>query len=584
MLNQLLFTVFEISFTDYFFQILNFLSFFTLLSFINQNKFYLETTFTLSNLCYYFIDDEEEILTENDFSFSNEYLANSAIFNGSISLDEAKDSFNSYFSDFLATTEDYIFGYDSASYLYLPYCEFFEAESLELNNGFFMFFIAAFAFAALYFFFRELGDEESEMILNFIQLGFTFLTATHDLFTLFLGFEFLTISFVLGMVLMQEKYSYSRNVITYFILNVAVSLVIFFFCFFILLICSNTLFFGLNFSFFFSEMLMLENFLDEVFVDSVYNFLLKFFFLNLIILFFFKFTVGPLAVWTVFLYPTFPVIILVLQMVFLKMVLYFLFLEIFDFLFFFDASLFNFSFKIFSFILILSMFMGCFAYKINDIKSIFIITTFSQIAYVSISFISSSFLLLIYSFNYFLLYLYSTLVIFFIFIIANLFYNCQTLNDLASLKTLDFSLYCNFIAVLFSMAGLPPFMGFFVKYFLILKLLTNPLLFKFGVILLLTSFITTYIYLSIIYNLMKTTTKSIFEIDYFALNYTNKTIYSVFLYESVSLIINSFIISFVVFLLSPFFFLLVPETDEFFEFFCEWNIATAVEFVEYYLD
>lgn len=583
MLNFLILNVFEISFTDYFFQVLNFLSFFTLLTLVNRNKFYFETTFTLSNLCYLFIDDEEEILTEVDFEFSSNYLTN-FLFNRTLYFKDASENFNLIVSDFLSMADDFSFSYETLTYNAFSFCEFFETETLELNNSLVLFFISAFAFCSLYFFFRELGDEESEMILNFIQLGFAFLTATHDLFTLFLGFEFLTISFVLSLLLMQEKYSYSKNIITYFILNVAVSLVLFFFCYFIILMCSNTGFFGLNFSFFFSDIILIENYLDEIFIESVYSFLIKFFFLNLLVLFFFKFTVGPVAIWTIFLYPTFPIVLLILQMVFLKMVLYFLFLEIFDFLFFFDTTLINFSFKIFSFILILSMFIGCFAYKINDFKTIFIITTFSQIAYISISFTSSSFLLLIYSFNYFLLYLYSTLVIFFIFIIANLFYNCQTLSELANLKMLDFGLYCNFICLLFSMAGLPPFMGFFVKYFLIIKLLTNPLLFKFGVILLITSFITMYIYLAIVYNLIKVPTKNIFAIEYFPLAYSSSTVYSVVIFESLSFFINSFIFGFIIFLLAPFFFLFIPETDEFFEFFQEWNIGTAFELIEYYLD
>jgi NADH-quinone oxidoreductase subunit N len=301
----------------------------------------------------------------------------------------------------------------------------------------------------------------------------------------------------------------------------------------------------------------------------------------------FKFTVGPISLWTIFIYPTFPIIIIIIQMLFLKIYLFYLFFDIFDFVFLFPIDVVEFFYKIFSFGLIISMFIGCLAYKINDLKTIFIITTFSQIAYISIGFMSSSFLLLVYSLNYFFVYIYSVLALFLIIIAANIILNCQTLNDLAALKFVDYTMYLNFLGIIFSLSGLPPFLGFFLKYFLIIKLLTSPILFKFGVILLLTSFITMYIYLSIIYGLIKNKYVNFSALDFGLKPVTTSELNSKVLNlfnEFISVIINSIIVGVLIFLLSPFFVLFISETDDFLDFFYDLNYNRLIEILEYYFE
>lgn len=579
MLAYYLTSVFEISFFEYFFQLIAFFSFLSLVVFKhsagNKNMYFeLASFFT-------FFGEIEDSVSDLEFDFFTDNVFDIVV--SRFTAETLNLSFNSQISDFFSSQDEYQH-FDDFAGDFLAYTEFFDTEGLDFGFDFFDFFIAILGLYAIVFFFNELNDEETDTILNFIQIGLTFLTGNSDLFTLFLGFEFLTISFVLGILLMQEKYTYSKSLIIYFVLSVAVSLVIFFFVFFIILLCTNSSFFSfLNFSSFFFDLSNQNEFCTDIFLEHVYNLCVKIFFLNLIVLFMFKFTVGPMALWTIFIYPTFPIIMLILQMLFFKLSLYFLFLEIFDYVFLFNFTVIDFFFKIFSFTLILSMFIGCFAYKINDLKTIFVITTFSQIAYVSLGFLTPSFLLLVYSLNYFLLYIYSTLAIFLIFIVANIVYNCQSLQDLAVLKYLDFGLYSNFLCLIFSMSGLPPFIGFFVKYFLLIKILTNPFLFKFGFILLLTSFITMYIYLSVIYNLIKTPNFGLLTLNF---GCQKKSMFALptFVEELFTFCFNSSILGFVTFLLSPFFFLFVPETDDFLEFFYDWNFMRLFEILEYYFE
>ena len=52
----------------------------------------------------------------------------------------------------------------------------------------------------------------------------------------------------------------------------------------------------------------------------------------------------------------------------------------------------------------------------------------------------------------------------------------------------------------------------------------------------------------------------------------------------VSVIINSIVIGMLIFLLSPFFVLFIPETDDFLEFFADLNYNRLIEVLEYYFE
>ena len=577
----------EINFFDYFIQMLVFFGFATVLFFQNNQQYQQVAEWVgFLNLFGDWFSDEMFGNTDSDF-FSDNFFSTLYGF----TVEEGNPTVRAKWvaDDFVSNLYDSVNYYEEEVINFFTYNEFFSTNGFEPDFDLLDFFIAVLGLVVWGYFSVQLADEETDTILNFVQLFVSIFTLNGgDLFNLFLGFESLTVSFVLVILLIQEQSVYNRSLILYFILSVAVSLFIFFFLFYIVLFYTGTFFFSfINFQTFFFDMqfnllLSTDDFLTDYYLTG-----LKIFFLSCIVLFMFKFTVGPISLWTIFIYPTFPLIIVIIQMLFLKIYLFYLFFDIFDFVFLFPTEIIEFFYKIFSFGLIISMFIGCLAYKINDLKTIFIITTFSQIAYISIGFMRSSFLLLIYSLNYFFVYIYSVLALFLIIIAANTVLNCQTLNDLAVLKFIDYTLYLNFLGIIFSLSGLPPFLGFFLKYFLIVKLLTSPILFKFGVILLTTSFITMYIYLSVVYNLIKNKYVNFAALEFGLNPIKSSELNSEFINlfsEMVSVIINSIVIGMLIFLLSPFFVLFIPETDDFLEFFADLNYNRLIEVLEYYFE
>jgi NADH:ubiquinone oxidoreductase subunit 2 (subunit N) len=577
----------EVTFFDYFIQTLVFFGFAAVLFFQNNKQYQYVTEWVgFLNLFGDWFSDEMFIGSDSDF-FNDNFFSTLYGF----SLEEGNPTLQAKWltNDFVSNLIETVQYYEDEVGNFLSYNEFFSTNGFEPDFDLLDFFIAVLGLVVWNYFSIQLSDEETDTILDFVQLFVSIFTLNGgDLFNLFLGFESLTVSFVLVTLLIQEQSVYNRSLILYFILSVAVSLFIFFFLFYIILFYTGTFFFSfINFQTFFLDMqfnllLSTDNFLIDYYLIG-----LKIFFLSCVILFMFKFTVGPISLWTIFIYPTFPIIIIIIQMLFLKIYLFYLFFDIFDFVFLFPIDVVEFFYKIFSFGLIISMFIGCLAYKINDLKTIFIITTFSQIAYISIGFMSSSFLLLVYSLNYFFVYIYSVLALFLIIIAANIILNCQTLNDLAALKFVDYTMYLNFLGIIFSLSGLPPFLGFFLKYFLIIKLLTSPILFKFGVILLLTSFITMYIYLSIIYGLIKNKYVNFSALDFGLKPVTTSELNSKVLNlfnEFISVIINSIIVGVLIFLLSPFFVLFISETDDFLDFFYDLNYNRLIEILEYYFE
>nr|AVE15538.1 NADH dehydrogenase subunit 2 [Mantidae JZ-2017] len=97
-------------------------------------------------------------------------------------------------------------------------------------------------------------------------------------------------------------------------------------------------------------------------------------------------------------------------------------------------------------------------------------------------------------FMYFLIYLINILVIIILVMINNLSYISQSFNSMNSSKMLKFSLFMSML----SLAGLPPFIGFFPKWIMINFMLNNLMIIT-STILILTSLLTLYYYMRIMY-------------------------------------------------------------------------------------
>jgi len=147
------------------------------------------------------------------------------------------------------------------------------------------------------------------------------------------------------------------------------------------------------------------------------------------------------------------------------------------------------------------MFVGCLAYRSQDLKTIIAYTTVSQLGYIMTGFIVSDPLAIKYSFIYLGVYCLQLIGIFVIFLILQAKYDFTNLNQLFLVKKYNKFYYYLLFVIFFSLSGIPPLSGFFTKYFLFLHVYHSGffLLAIFGII---SGFFMAIIYLQIVLQLM----------------------------------------------------------------------------------
>lgn len=147
------------------------------------------------------------------------------------------------------------------------------------------------------------------------------------------------------------------------------------------------------------------------------------------------------------------------------------------------------------------MFVGCLAYRTQDLKTILAYTTVSQLGYIVAGFIVSNPLAIKYSLLYLGVYCLQLIGIFVIFLILQSKYDFTNLNQLFLVKKYNKFYYYLLFAIFFSLSGIPPLSGFFTKYFLFLQIY-NSGFFMVAIFGLISGFIMAIIYLQIVLQLM----------------------------------------------------------------------------------
>lgn len=147
------------------------------------------------------------------------------------------------------------------------------------------------------------------------------------------------------------------------------------------------------------------------------------------------------------------------------------------------------------------MFVGCLAYRSQDLKTILAYTTVSQLGYIMSGFIVSNPIAIKYAFIYLGVYCLQLIGIFVIFLILQTKYNFTNLNQLFLVKKYNKFYYYLLFIIFFSLSGIPPLSGFFTKYFLFLHIY-NSGFFLVAIFGLISGFIMAIIYLQIVLQLM----------------------------------------------------------------------------------
>ncbi len=235
-----------------------------------------------------------------------------------------------------------------------------------------------------------------------------------------------------------------------------------------------------------------------ILINFNYEYIYIFFFLALFFFicgFFFKLGAVPFHWWVSDVYEGSPTIIMMIFSIFPKIVLLFLLIKFYFYLFFFEFNLNNFFLIIGLFSIVIGGINAMYQLKI---KRFLAYSTIVNIGYILIALSIFSLEGMFSSIFYLFCYLFSVFIFFwfFLFFRKNKKIEFFYLNELSLISYNLLLLF--FISILFfSFIGLPPFMGFFGKFFIYLNLL-----FQFNyfilIVLLIFSVIIGFYYLRII--------------------------------------------------------------------------------------
>jgi NADH-quinone oxidoreductase subunit N len=217
---------------------------------------------------------------------------------------------------------------------------------------------------------------------------------------------------------------------------------------------------------------------------------------------FIKIGVAPLHVWMVDVYRGLNFFNFFFFSIFPKFCFFFVLVRLFFSVFFFNSSDFIFVFLIFG---MLSIFIGTIgAFGSKNLKSIFVYTSISHTGFILLGLLLFTrvaiFVGLYYMIGYFFLMLALCLILMTC-DLGNSTFVFEDLYDFSNYRALNLSTSVFLVSILFSMAGLPPFLGFFMKFyvFLVLFLSGSLVLIGSGIVLLFFNVLNAYVYIRLIF-------------------------------------------------------------------------------------
>lgn len=211
---------------------------------------------------------------------------------------------------------------------------------------------------------------------------------------------------------------------------------------------------------------------------------------------FFKLTLAPFSIWVVNVYAHLPQFFLLILLTFYKIIYSLIFIKVVlttmdliphlqDV---WSNSLFIFVFP--------SLFVGCLAFRTQDLGQVLAYTTVSNLGYILSGFLVATELSIQYALIYLVVYSIQLIALFVIFIILHKKHKFSNLNQLFLVKQYSKVYYYSLVFIFFSLAGVPPLAGFFTKYFLFLQVYTSGM-YALAIAGLVSGFIMSIVYLQI---------------------------------------------------------------------------------------
>ena len=341
---------------------------------------------------------------------------------------------------------------------------------------------------------QKINNFEYLLLLLFAVLGLFLLCSSNDLLTAYLAIELQSLAFyVLASFKKTSTFSVDAG-IKYFILGA---------------FSSSLFLFGSSLLYGFTGTINFEDFNnllfhvcqgnssnDTLFDISIINFGLFFILISL----FFKLAIAPFHTWAPDVYENSPSASTFFFAIMPKIALFILLLRIFYFSFF--GFFENWRYVV-AMAVVFSIIVGSFGgLEQRKLKSLLVYSSISHMGYALIAFNAGTFESVQMLFSYLIVYTFSGLCIWSIFILTNLKTNYhqkqnKDLTDLVALGKSNYVLAIFFTTVLFSVAGFPPMIGFLVKISVFLTAMGSSMYFV-ALISILCSVIGTFYYLRLI--------------------------------------------------------------------------------------
>ncbi|QIV95446.1 NADH dehydrogenase subunit N [Allofrancisella inopinata] len=308
---------------------------------------------------------------------------------------------------------------------------------------------------------RKISDGDFYTLLMLAILGSMVLTAAHNLITIYIGLELLSLPLYALIAIYRESGKGLEAAIKYFILGA---------------IASGLLLFGMSFVYGITGQLDIVNIAKFITAHSFDSLEYKFLLICLVMMtatFLFKLGAAPFNMWLPDVYEGAPnavanIVATIPKVAAFAMLVNILFVGFPEF----KAS----WVYLFRVIGIASIFFGSLvALSQTNIKRLLGYSTVSQIGFVLLATTlePQGYALTAASF-YVIVYVFTTLAAFGVLTTISVGgYEVQSFNDLKGFNTKDPWLAFIFLIVLFSMAGIPPFGGFIAKLFVIMGLINN---------------------------------------------------------------------------------------------------------------
>ena len=340
---------------------------------------------------------------------------------------------------------------------------------------------------------QKINHFEYLLLILFAVLGLFLLCSANDLLTAYLAIELQSLAFyVLASLKKNSMFSVDAG-IKYFILGAFSSS---------LFLLGTSLLYGITGTINFEEFKCLFlNFSTETIESNIFNAnLVKFALLFILISLFFKLAVAPFHTWAPDVYEGSPSASTFFMSVVPKLAIFVLLLRIFysSFYSFVDSWRYIIAISVVG-----SIIVGSFGgLEQRKLKSLLIYSSISHMGYSLIAFSSGTFENLQILFAYLIVYSFSSLCIWSIFILTRLKNNHlqkqnKDLTDIILLSKSNSMLAIFFAIVLFSIAGFPPMIGFLVKISVFLTAIESSMYFV-ALISILCSVIGTFYYIRLI--------------------------------------------------------------------------------------